>query len=148
VCACVCVCCVYTVCTRVACEYVRALVNVGMMDYFMRVCTYIWAYNSRPSRDPISTLGASGYQNINTRLGSDFYFYFSHFVLIIIIIIIWFSSWFFYSNIKPVQINLGDDAQEKKHVHIFYFLHELRTSIKNIKTLCKTMYCHSLDIYY
>lgn len=56
--------------------------------------------------------------------------------------------WIFYSNIKPVQINLGDDTQEKKHVHIFYFLHELRTSIENIKTLCKTMYCHSLGIYY
>jgi len=55
--------------------------------------------------------------------------------------------WIFYSNIKPVQINLGDDAQEKKHVCIFYFLHELRTSIENIKTLCKTMYCHSLSIY-
>lgn len=66
------------VCARecAACMCVRVLVNVGMMDYFMRVCTY----NSRPSRDPISTLEAPGYQNINTRLGSDFYFYFSRFV--------------------------------------------------------------------
>lgn len=57
--------------------------------------------------------------------------------------------WIFYSSIKPVQINLGDDTQKKKkHVRIFYFLHELRTSIKKVKTLYKPVYCHSMGIYH